>query len=185
MTPDEYQELALRTNNSKQVFHNGIPGEYGDILHAVMGMCTEAGEIQDNLKRFLFYGKSFDKANVIEECGDVLWYVALALKSVNCSMEDCMKVNIAKLKARYPNGFETDKALNRDLEGEKVAMAVTGPVVCSVCASVQVYSPSGVTCKNGHGGADSLDCECGERVMQTVRGLTCKHGHVTTPFVER
>jgi NTP pyrophosphatase (non-canonical NTP hydrolase) len=87
-----------------------------------MGMCTEAGEFQDQLKRSIFYGKSVDAINLAEECGDMLWYIAEALNALGISMESVMEKNIAKLKYRYPEKFNSDDALNRDLEQERKAL---------------------------------------------------------------
>ena len=45
--------------------------------HAQIGMVTELGELGDLLKRKLAYGKAFDSVNLLEECGDYLWYFVL------------------------------------------------------------------------------------------------------------
>jgi hypothetical protein len=47
------------------------------MLHGLMGMCTEAGEVIDALKRSIFYGKELDAVNVAEEVGDLCWYLAI------------------------------------------------------------------------------------------------------------
>ena len=99
---------------SCEVYHN-----HADLLHAAMGLTTESGEFMDAIKKHLFYGKPLDKVNLKEEIGDVLWYCALALHSLDSSFEEVMATNIAKLKARYPDKFEESQALNRDLDKER------------------------------------------------------------------
>jgi len=87
-----------------------------------MGLCTEAGEFQDELKRDIFYGKEVDLLNLVEECGDILWYVAEILNALDVTFEEVMQKNIDKLRARYPEEFTEHHAINRDLEAENKAM---------------------------------------------------------------
>lgn len=89
------------------------------LLHAGMGLATEAGEFVDMLKKHIFYGKPLDVLNLVEELGDSCWYIAIACDALQVSFEDVMKKNISKLKARYPNKFTQEDALNRDLKRER------------------------------------------------------------------
>jgi NTP pyrophosphatase (non-canonical NTP hydrolase) len=90
-----------------------------DLLHAGMGMATESSEFLDMLKKHLFYGKPLDEVNLREEVADQLWYCALALRALDTDFETVMKTNIDKLKARYPQKFTEESALNRDLDKER------------------------------------------------------------------
>jgi NTP pyrophosphatase (non-canonical NTP hydrolase) len=94
------------------------------LIHASMGLTTEAGEFVDMLKKHLFYGKAVDETNLVEELGDQLWYIALALRTLGSSFEDAMERNIKKLRTRYPNKFEERRALERDLDAERAALEV-------------------------------------------------------------
>lgn len=89
------------------------------LLHAAMGLCTEAGEFMDMMKKHILYGKPLDEVNLKEELGDKLWYTALALDELKSTFELVFDVNIAKLRARYPNNFTEHDALNRDLDAER------------------------------------------------------------------
>jgi NTP pyrophosphatase (non-canonical NTP hydrolase) len=89
------------------------------LLHAAMGLCTEAGEFMDMLKKHILYGKPLDEINLKEELGDKLWYTALALDELKSTFDQCMETNIEKLRARYPNKFTEHDALNRDLTKER------------------------------------------------------------------
>lgn len=95
------------------------------LLHAIMGMQTETAELTDALKKHIFYGAPLDRVNMLEEIGDVFWYIAILLDELRvdvgdkASFENVMNTNIAKLKARYPNKFSEFAALNRDLNGER------------------------------------------------------------------
>lgn len=92
------------------------------LIHGAMGLCTEAGEFQDQLKRHIFYGKSLDKENLKEEIGDIFWYLALLTDELGTSFEEIQKANIRKLKARYGEKFESKKALKRNINKEKKAL---------------------------------------------------------------
>lgn len=95
------------------------------LLHGVMGIGTEAGEMLDQFKRHIFYKKPLDLVNVEEEIGDIFWYCALLCDEMQVSFSGIMKKNIAKLKARYPDKFDSEKALNRNLEEERKALEGT------------------------------------------------------------
>lgn len=113
MTPSQYLTEALRTEpKNLRAFTNRL-------LHAGIGMSTEAGEFLDAIKKSAFYGKEIDKTNLIEEAGDILWYMAIFCAACEVSFEDLMYVNIQKLKKRYPGKWSKEKALKRDLEGER------------------------------------------------------------------
>lgn len=90
-----------------------------NILHAVIGITTESAELVDAVKKQLFYGKELDRVNVIEEVGDVLFYVAILCRELNFTFEEAMDINIKKLKARYGDKFTEEAALNRDLKTER------------------------------------------------------------------
>jgi NTP pyrophosphatase (non-canonical NTP hydrolase) len=89
------------------------------LIHASEGMQTESAEFTDTIKKFLFYGKPLDIVNLKEELGDLLWYIAIACDTMGVSIEELMSVNIQKLKARYPEGFTEEKAINRDISEER------------------------------------------------------------------
>ena len=104
---------CLRTKSNLKNFPNP------DLLHAAMGMSTEAGEFLDALKKHMFYGKQLDTTNLKEELGDMLWYMAIAMSVLGTDFNKEMSRVIEKLKTRYPEIFTEDKALNRDLVKER------------------------------------------------------------------
>ena len=106
MTINEYQELAMKTLNpeldKKDVLINGV-----------MGLCGESGEVIDIVKKHLAQGHELDKEKIIKELGDVAWYMAEIATVLDVELEDVLVQNIEKLKKRYPEGFSTEKSLNR------------------------------------------------------------------------
>lgn len=88
-------------------------------MHMVMGIATESGELLDAYKKHFAYGKELDVVNVGEEIADIMWYVHNLCRILELDMSDMLQKNIDKLKARYPEKFDKDKALNRDLIKER------------------------------------------------------------------
>ena len=121
MNPNQYLRASSRTVGP--MITHGLEDEpTADLLHAAMGMVTESAEFLDAFKKYLAYGKPLDKANLIEELGDQLWYIALALRSLDTSFEEVFRVNIEKLQSRYPNDFTQLDALSRNLDKERLIL---------------------------------------------------------------
>jgi len=115
VTPLNYQQLAMRSLSPPEQYK---PPPM-DLFHALCGIMTESGELMDQLKQYCFYGKEYDRVNLKEEAGDLLWYVALLCQHLDCSLMDVMQMNINKLRTRYPEKFTTDGATIRDLRAER------------------------------------------------------------------
>ena len=112
MQLNEYCELANRTNANLET-------ETLNTLHMLMGMQTEIGELTDPFKKQLAYNKPVDWINVKEEIGDLMWYIGNLCYMLNFDLEEIIEKNIEKLKARYPEKFDSDKAINRNLSKER------------------------------------------------------------------
>jgi len=89
------------------------------LVHACFGMQTETAEFTDACKKALFYGKDLDVVNLKEELGDLMWYMAIAMDELGTDFETEADRVIRKLKVRYPEKFDSDKAENRDLIEER------------------------------------------------------------------
>jgi NTP pyrophosphatase (non-canonical NTP hydrolase) len=92
--------------------------EQGRLLSGALGLCGEAGEVAEQLKKHFFHGHPLDKARLSSELGDVLWYWVLLCDSLSLSMESVVTGNVEKLRRRYPDGFSTDHSINRVEEAE-------------------------------------------------------------------
>lgn len=114
MRPDEYQEAVGRTKSA--AYHVPAYDHQSDVVHAAIGIATEAGEFLDPVKKFIFYGKPFDLTNMDEEIGDLLWYIGIYLNARGKTFEQVMQQNIDKLRTRYPEKFTEAHALHRDLD---------------------------------------------------------------------
>lgn len=105
MTGNEYQKQALRTANSilaTDLINNGA-----------LGLCGEAGEVADLVKKHLFQGHTLDRDKLIDELSDVCWYIAILAYGLDVPLDDILEHNIAKLRRRYPAGFEAERSMFR------------------------------------------------------------------------
>lgn len=106
MTGNEYQRLAMTTLNPAL-------SEKDVLINAVMGLCGESGEAIDIVKKHLHQGHALDQEKLIKELGDIAWYLAEAAYALDVNLDDVFEKNIKKLKARYPEGFDTAKSIHR------------------------------------------------------------------------
>ena len=107
MKINEYQELAMTTLNEEL-------SKKDVLINGVMGLCGESGEVIDIVKKHLSQGHDLDKEKLVDELGDVAWYLAETSYALDVDLETILIKNIEKLKKRYPNGFERIKSINRE-----------------------------------------------------------------------
>jgi NTP pyrophosphatase (non-canonical NTP hydrolase) len=118
MRSEQYIEKALLTENKDRFGAEGRLAKNQRLLHGAIGASTEAAEILDQLKKHVYYGKELDKVNLFEEVGDLFWYLALLADELGFSFDDVMEKNLEKLRIRFGDKFEQEKAVTRDLEKE-------------------------------------------------------------------
>ena len=110
MEANEYQRLAMTTLNPEL--------EKRDVLiNSVMGLCGEAGEAIDIVKKWMAHGHELDREHLAKELGDIAWYLAEAATALDLSLEDILKENLEKLRKRYPQGFDSNRSQIR-LQGD-------------------------------------------------------------------
>lgn len=107
MDINEYQRLALTTMN-KELSERDV------LINSVMGLCGESGEVIDIVKKHISHGHELNREKLIDELGDVAWYLAECAYALGVSLEDVLTHNIEKLRARYPEGFSSERSINRE-----------------------------------------------------------------------
>ena len=107
MKLNDYQMLAQRTSNNEL-----SPNEH--MLNGCLGLAGEAGECCDLLKKHSFQDGRDIKDAMIDELGDVLWYVAETATAMGIWLDQIAEHNIEKLKKRYPDGFDAERSLHRE-----------------------------------------------------------------------
>lgn len=100
---DDYQSSALTT---------AIYPQSAKIIYPAMGMCAEAGEVANKVKKIIRDGK-MDREAIADELGDVLWYVAVLASDLGYSLSDIADKNIQKLIGRKERGTLAGNGDNR------------------------------------------------------------------------
>ena len=89
------------------------------LLHSLIGIATESGELIEALLKQVLGEATLDIVNVQEEFGDLGWYQAIGVDAMMADWNQILETNLAKLKARYPEKFTSENAINRDLDKER------------------------------------------------------------------
>ena len=111
MDVNEYQKLAMTTLNPAL-------NKRDVLINSVMGLCGESGEAIDIVKKWMAQGHELDRERLAKELGDIAWYLAEAATALDLSLEDILQANIAKLKKRYPEGFDETRSIDRPQDDE-------------------------------------------------------------------
>ena len=105
MNFNEYQTLAIST---------AIYSEKWKIIYPALGLCGEAGEVAEKIKKNIRDGaKDSFKNDIKKELGDVLWYVAVLANDIDIPLEDIAKSNIQKLADRKKRNMISGDGDNR------------------------------------------------------------------------
>ncbi len=95
-----------------RLFVNKSKGADG-LTHAAIGIAGEAGEILDSVKKSWVYNQEINRGNLIEELGDLAFYMQAMCNLINVQPREIILANMAKLKNRYPMGYTDDAAAAR------------------------------------------------------------------------
>ena len=122
------KELARRQGALRQVIDNDADAYQQNVLkyapdhhdyllnviYAAMGMCGEAGEASELVKKYAYHGHTIDTEHLARELGDVLWYVSYMAHLFGYPLGKIMAMNQEKLAKRYPDGkFDAERSNNR------------------------------------------------------------------------
>ena len=103
---NDYQRQAM-------TFLNPAMNRKDVLINGVMGLCGEAGETIDIVKKHLHQGHELDKQKLAMELGDIAWYLAETAYALDIPLEKILRANLEKLKKRYPEGFSVERSINR------------------------------------------------------------------------
>lgn len=113
MTFEEYQKQAISTLVTDHA--------YGDItaqmMAQVLGLVGESGELAEKVKK-LIRDKAgqiseADKAEILKELGDILWYVNTVAHLLGSSVSEVAQNNLDKVLSRQQRGVTKGSGDNR------------------------------------------------------------------------
>jgi NTP pyrophosphatase (non-canonical NTP hydrolase) len=115
MTEDQKfaKHVDILFSRSLVVLPAPSPERLASLVHASGKLASEAGEMIDPIFAAWTYGRPLDSANILEEAGDILFYLQAILNTVGFTMQEVRQHNITKLAKRYPNGYSNTAANER------------------------------------------------------------------------
>lgn len=139
MSIDFEQHVAILMKSGQDILETLTPGKC-ELLHMATGVGTEAGELQDAVKTYVFYNKPIDRENVVEELGDLEFYIAGVRQKMGITRTETLAHNMDKLKKRYPAGYSDQAAQYRADKQDRALLGhpVAGPGVALVTGEVTV-----------------------------------------------
>ena len=90
-----------------------MTGHTAHLNHMALGIAGESGELVDAIKKFAIYNKPLNLDNVVEELGDLEFYMEGLRDSLGITREETIQKNIEKLSRRYENGYSDKAAQDR------------------------------------------------------------------------
>jgi NTP pyrophosphatase (non-canonical NTP hydrolase) len=106
MKANKYQRLASRTCQDGLVTNS-------ELTNYTLGLAGETGEVVELIKKCVYHGHALHEEDIKKELGDVLWYVSALCTCLGYDLKDVMRMNIDKLKKRYPEKFSQEASINR------------------------------------------------------------------------
>lgn len=105
-----YTAMVAALTKPGEAILTGLTPDRCHLLHMAVGVSGEAGELLDAVKKVAIYGKPIDRENVVEELGDLEFYMEGLRQGLGITREETLQANVAKLGARYAAGKYSDKA---------------------------------------------------------------------------
>lgn len=103
MRLNDYQNKALNT----AIYPDRGSGTVTALSYATLGLCGEAGEIAEKVKKIIRDNNgviTLDRKEALKkELGDVLWYMAALARELGLQLEDVAEANLFKLAKRQEN----------------------------------------------------------------------------------
>ena len=110
---EDYAAFVRGLTKPGEAIAEALTPNRAHIWHAATGVSTEAGELLDAVKKHVVYNRPLDHQNVIEELGDLEFYLESLRHGLGISREEVLAHNVAKLSVRYERGYSDAAAQAR------------------------------------------------------------------------
>lgn len=121
------------------------------LIHAIIGLHTEVAEMATALSRHIQDGTALDMINMLEEAGDLYWYLAIFSDATQIPLAIIKERNNAKLRARYPEKFTALAALTRDLTQERRTLEAKSSTCLQISSTIGGHTARITEFNNEHG----------------------------------
>lgn len=105
----KYEEMVRNLFKDGNIIVRQLNKSKAEAVHAGMGIAGEAGELLDAIKKYTMYNKPLDRDNVIEELGDLEFYMEALRQNLGINRQETLQMNMAKLGVRYSSGSFSDE----------------------------------------------------------------------------
>lgn len=126
----QHDEMVRTLAKPGQDIISSLTPETADLLHMALGVGGEAGELEDAIKKHVIYNKPLDRENVVEELGDLEFYMRRIRQVVGITRQETLNHNITKLlkgkNARYKEGYSDKAAQDRADKKQEVVIIFNG-----------------------------------------------------------
>ena len=109
----EHKKLVFELAKPGQDIVDELTPMQAFALHMAIGVSGEAGELLDAIKKFAIYQKPLDLENVVEELGDIEFYLQGIRQAFCIDREYVLQQNIEKLRKRYGKTYTNEAAQRR------------------------------------------------------------------------
>lgn len=109
----EFAESVERLTKPGETIRDSITAQRANLIHLTLGVAGESGELVDAVKKHVIYNKDLDVTNLVEEMGDLLFYIQGIALQLGIDFTEIMEYNIDKLKQRYPTNYTDEAAQQR------------------------------------------------------------------------
>lgn len=114
ITPNDYAQFVRQISKPGAAIVASFTPEKAELNHMVMGAVGEIGEVLEHVKKYVNYDKLLPMDKIVEELGDVEFYLQGIRNALLLERSDIIARNYAKLSTRYASGsYSNEQALNR------------------------------------------------------------------------
>lgn len=107
-----YEDFVKALVKDGQAIIDTLTPERMNLVHMSIGVSGEAGELLDAIKKYVVYNKALDKTNVIEELGDIEFYMQEIRRVIGVTRQEVVQPNVEKLNKRYSTLYYSDSQAN-------------------------------------------------------------------------
>lgn len=116
MLESKYDEMTAALSKNGSAIIRDLDPEKADLLHMAIGVSGEAGELLDAVKKSAIYGKSLDHKNMVEELGDLEFYMSRIRQIIGVTRDEVLERNFDKLSKRYSEGTYTNSQAKKRMD---------------------------------------------------------------------
>ena len=93
---ETYKDMVSSLAKPGEEINDSLTPIKSNLLHMVLGISGEAGEILDAIKKHVIYNKGLDLEHVIEELGDLEFYLEGLRQQLLITREHTLNQNMTK-----------------------------------------------------------------------------------------